>query len=48
VESQQEVYRLRAREEKDYGPHTRGWIARTHNKLAAAGHFGRVISTSFA
>jgi alpha-L-fucosidase 2 len=39
VESQQEVYRLRTREEKDYGPNTRGWTVRTENGVFGGGSF---------
>ena len=39
VESQQEVYRLRTREEKDYGPNTRGWTVRTANGVFGAGSY---------
>jgi alpha-L-fucosidase 2 len=39
VESQQEVYRQRTREEKDYGPKTRGWTVRTANGVFGAGSF---------
>ena len=39
VESQREVYRLRTREEKDYGPTTRGWTVRTENGVFGGGSF---------
>ena len=39
VESQKEVYRLRTREEKDYGPNTRGWTVRTENGVFGGGSF---------
>ena len=39
VESQREVYRLRTREEKDYGPNTRGWTVRTENGVFGGGSF---------
>ncbi|MBW8782927.1 MAG: glycoside hydrolase family 95 protein [Verrucomicrobia bacterium] len=39
VESQREVYRLRTREEKDYGPNTRGWTVRTANGVFGAGSY---------
>jgi alpha-L-fucosidase 2 len=39
VQSQQEVYRLRTREEKDYGPNTRGWTVRTENGIFGGGSF---------
>ncbi|MBW8780620.1 MAG: glycoside hydrolase N-terminal domain-containing protein [Verrucomicrobia bacterium] len=39
VESQREVYRLRTREEKGYGPNTRGWTVRTENGVFGGGSF---------
>ena len=39
VDSQREVYRLRTREEKDYGPNTRGWTVRTENGIFGGGSF---------
>ena len=39
VDSLQEVYRLRTREEKDYAHATRGWTVRTENGIFGGGSF---------
>jgi len=39
VNSQREVYRLRTREEPDYGPNIRGWTVRTENGVFGGGSF---------
>lgn len=39
VSSQIPIYRLRTREEKDYGPNIRGWTVRTENGIHGGGSF---------
>jgi len=39
VDSLREVYRLRTREEKDYGPNVRGWTVRTENGIFGGGSY---------